>query len=44
MDLKIIDYGEDKELCSKIDDYYSVMKDYVAKYNLIVFVHTRRFL
>lgn len=44
MDLKIIDYGENKELCSKIDDYYSVMKDYVAKYNLIVFVHTRRFL
>lgn len=44
MDLKIIDYGEDEKLCSKIDDYYSVMKDYVAKYNLIVFVHTRRFL
>lgn len=44
MDLKIKDYGEDKELCRKIEDYYSVMKEYVAKYNLMVFVHTRRFL
>ena len=44
MNLKIIDYGEDKELSSKIDSYYSIMKDYVAKYNLRVFVHTRRFL
>lgn len=44
MDLKIEDYGEDEELCRKIEDYYSVMKEYVAKYNLVVFVHTRRFL
>lgn len=44
MNLKIIDYREDKELSYKIDDYYSIMKDYVAKYNLGVFVHTRRFL
>ncbi len=44
MNLKIIDYGEDKELSSKIDSYYSIMKDYIAKYNLRVFVHTRRFL
>jgi len=44
MNLKIIDYGEDKELSNKIDDYYSIMKDFVAKYNLSVFVHTRRFL
>lgn len=44
MNLKIIDYGEDRELSCKIDGYYSIMKDYVAKYNLSVFVHTRRFL
>lgn len=44
MNLKIIDYGDDKELSRKIDDYYSIMKDFVAKYNLSVFVHTRRFL
>ncbi len=44
MNLKIIDYGEDKELSGKIDSYYSIMKDYIAKYNLRVFVHTRRFL
>lgn len=44
MDLKIKDYGEDEQLCRKIEDYYSVMKEYVAKYNLMVFVHTRRFL
>lgn len=44
MNLKIIDYGDDKELSRKIDDYYSIMKDFVAKYNLVVFVHTRRFL
>lgn len=44
MNLKIIDYGNDKELSRKIDDYYSIMKDFVAKYNLRVFVHTRRFL
>ncbi len=44
MNLKIIDYGENKELSYKIDDYYSIMKDFVAKYNLSVFVHTRRFL
>lgn len=44
MNLKIIDYGDDKELSRKIDDYYSIMKDYVAKYNFGVFVHTRRFL
>lgn len=44
MNLKIIDYGENKELGCKIDDYYSIMKDYVVKYNLRVFVHTRRFL
>lgn len=44
MNLKIIDYGDDKELSRKIDDYYSIMKDFVAKYNLGVFVHTRRFL
>lgn len=44
MNLKIIDYGDDKELICKIDDYYSIMKDYVAKYNFGVFVHTRRFL
>lgn len=44
MNLKIIDYGDDKELSRKIDDYYSIMKDFVAKYNLRIFVHTRRFL
>lgn len=44
MNLKIIDYGDDKELSRKIDDYYSIMKDYVAKYNFWVFVHARRFL
>lgn len=44
MNLKIIDYGENKELNRKIDDYYSVMKDYAAKYNYGIFVHTRRFL
>lgn len=44
MNLKIIDYGEDKELGCKIDDYYSIMRDFVLKYNLGVFVHTRRFL
>lgn len=44
MNLKIIDYGDDKELSCKIDDYYSIMKDFAAKYNLGVFVHTRRFL
>ena len=41
MNLKIIDYGDDKELSSKIDDYYSIMKGFVAKYNLGVFAHTR---
>lgn len=44
MNLKIMDYGENRELSQKIDDYYSVMKDYVAKYNIPVFVHSRRFL
>lgn len=44
MELKIIDYGENKELCRRIEDYFSVMKEYIAKYNLMVFVHTRRFL
>lgn len=44
MKLKIIDYGKDKELRDRIEDYYSIMKDYVAKYNFNVFVHTRRFL
>lgn len=44
MNLKIIDYGEDKELSRKIDDYNSIMRDYVAKYSFSVFVHTRRFL
>ncbi len=44
MSLKIIDYEEDKELTRKINDYYSIMKDYIVKYNFTVFVHTRRFL
>lgn len=44
MKLKIMDYGENEELRYKIDDYYSMMRDFVAKYNLNVFVHTRRFL
>lgn len=44
MNLKIIDYEDDKELSRKIDDYYSIMKDFVAKYNFSVFVHTRRYL
>ncbi len=44
MKLKIIDYGEDDELCKKIDDYFSVLVDYVSKYQSRVFVHTRRFL
>lgn len=44
MKLKIIDYGENKELQGKIDDYFSVMTDYVAKYQTRIFVHTRRFL
>ncbi|MCI8634706.1 MAG: serine dehydrogenasease [Eubacterium sp.] len=44
MNLKITDYGEDEELSCKIDGYYAVMQDYVAKYHLGVFVHTRRFL
>lgn len=43
MNLKITDYGEDEELNCKIDGYYAVMQDYVAKYHLGVFVHTRRF-
>lgn len=33
MSLKIIDYEEDKELTRKINDYYSIMKDYIVKYN-----------
>ena len=44
MNLKIEDYGEDQELCKKIEDYYSVLKDYVSKYQTRIFVHTRRFL
>ena len=44
MKLKITDYGADKELASKIDTYYSVLIDYVTKYQTQVFVHTRRFL
>lgn len=44
MKLKVIDYGQDEELASKIDSYYSVLTDYVTKYQTGVFVHTRRFL
>lgn len=44
MNLKIIDYGDEKELCQKVDDYYSVLISYVSKYQTRVFVHTRRFL
>lgn len=44
MNLKIIDYGDDEELRKRIDEYYSVLSDYVAKYQTRVFVHTRRFL
>lgn len=44
MNLKIMDYGYNEELRQKIDSYYSVLSDYVAKYQTRVFVHTRRFL
>ena len=44
MNLKINDYGKNTELCNLIDSYYSVLTDYVTKYQTRVFVHTRRFL
>ena len=44
MNLKITDYGMDKELSQLIDTYYSILTDYVNKYQNRVFVHTRRFL
>lgn len=44
MNLKITDYGTDNELSQRIDTYYSVLTDYVTKYQNRVFVHTRRFL
>ena len=44
MNLKINDYGKNTELCNLIDSYYSVLTDYITKYQTRVFVHTRRFL
>lgn len=44
MKLKIMDYGTDKELSSRIDAYNSVLIDYVNKYQTCIFVHSRRFL
>lgn len=44
MNLKIMDYGYDDELKQRIDSYYSVMSDYTTKYQVGVFLHTRRFL
>lgn len=44
MKLKIFDYGTVPELSDKIENYYSVLSDYVTKYQTRVFVHTRRFL
>lgn len=40
MNLKINDYGKNTELCNLIDSYYSVLTDYVTKYQTRVFVHT----
>ena len=44
MNLKIVDYGTDNVLARKINEYNSVLTDYVTKYQTRVFVHTRRFL
>ncbi len=41
---EIFDYGTVPELSDKIEAYYSVLADYVTKYQTRVFVHTRRFL
>lgn len=40
--LKIEDYSEDSSLKSMVDQYYDVLKDYVLKYGLPFFFHTRR--
>ena len=42
MQLKIEDYGENDEMRSLIDDYYGILKDYIAKYGIPVFIQTRR--
>lgn len=44
MQLKIEDYGENEEMRILIDDYYDVLKDYIAKYGIAVFIQTRRSL
>jgi hypothetical protein len=44
MKLKIEDYGDIAELRTVIDPYYNVLKDYIIKYRLDVFFHTRRFM
>jgi len=42
--LLIDDIDENKELYSKVMKYHELLLDYVQKYDLSVFIHTRRFL
>ena len=44
MNLRISDYSDDTELKSIIDQYYSVLIDYIRKYNLNFHFHTRRYI
>lgn len=42
--LKIEDYSEMKDERKHIRDYYTLMRDFIAKYNYRFFIHTRNFL
>ncbi len=44
LNLVIEDYGNNPDLSSKIDSYYSLLDDYVRKNGLQLFIQTRNFL
>lgn len=42
--LKIEDYSDRKDIRNPIREYYNMIRDYIAKYNLNIFIHTRKFI
>ncbi len=44
LELVIEDYGENSDLSTNIDSYYSLLDDYVRKNGLQLFIQTRNFL
>lgn len=42
--LKIKDFGEDKDLKSRIRNYHDLMIDFVQRNNINIFIHTRNFI